>query len=67
MEVKNATLLFYILDFLELEKRNFQENLFLKISLNFSRWNMSNLVLCVNRVKISQLVYNNQQRHEGIS
>lgn len=57
MEAKNATQSFYILAFLELEKEILK-----KIYQNFDMWNMSNLVKYANLVKISQLVYNNQQR-----
>lgn len=56
MEAKNATHLFYIMALLELEKEILK-----KMYLNFAMWNMSNLVKCSNPVKISQLVYNNQQ------
>lgn len=61
MKAKNTTRLFYILAFLELEKEILN-----KIYLNFAMWNMPDLVKCVNLVKISQLVYNNQQRRKAL-
>lgn len=61
-EAKHAIHLVNVFALLELEKEILK-----KIYVNFVIRNMANLVKCLNQVEMTQLIYNNQQRQEGIS